>query len=466
MVGITSYGAYIPMLRLSLAASAGGKPGGPEKAVANWDEDAVTMAVAAAVDCLRGVDRATVDGVLFASTSYPFKEKQAAAIVARALDLRRDVLTADLGDSLRAGTTALRAAGDTVKAGSAGRVLVVASDTRMAAPRSAMEASLGDGAAAFLVGGTDVALGVAAHHAVADEIIDVWRTEGDPFVHAWEDRFVVDHGYRQNVLEAVRGILRATGFGAKDFARLVLYGPDARSHAALVRELGFDPAQAEDPLFGRVGNVGAAFTPLLLASALARTKAGERILVVAYGDGAEAFVLETTPVAERLEGRRGVAWHLARRAELPGYDMYLRFRQLLVTEHDRRAGAGISATKHFRDRDDDLTLLAQRCRRCGCTQYPRQRVCFRCHARDEFDRVRLSDRIGAVKSFTFDNFAGSPNPPLIATVTDVDGARLYLQMTDASPREVKLDMPVELTFRKIHEAGGAPNYYWKCTPVR
>src|SRR5207248_6156469 len=151
-------------LRLSLAASTGGKPGGPEKTVANWDEDAVTMAVAAAVDCLRGVDRAAVDGVLFASTSYPFKEKQAAAIVARALDLRRDVLTADVGDSLRAGTTALRAAADAVKAGSAKRVLVVAGEARLAAPRSALEPNLGDGAAAFVVGADDVAVAVAASH--------------------------------------------------------------------------------------------------------------------------------------------------------------------------------------------------------------------------------------------------------------------------------------------------------------
>ena len=102
---------------------------------------------------------------------------------------------------------------------------------------------------------------------------------------------------------------------------------------------------------------------------------------------------------------------------------------------------------------------------CGA-QYPFQRVCYRCYAKDDFDKVRLSDRLGTLKSFTFDYFAGSPDPPLIATVTDVEGARLYLQMTDASPKEVKLDLPVELTFRRIHEAGGTPNYYWKCTPVR
>src|SRR3989304_5772197 len=52
MVGITSYGAYVPMLRLPLAAIAGGGPktrsgGGGGKAVANFDEDRVTMAGAA-----------------------------------------------------------------------------------------------------------------------------------------------------------------------------------------------------------------------------------------------------------------------------------------------------------------------------------------------------------------------------------------------------------------------------------
>ncbi len=469
MVGITAYGAYVPMLRLPLATIGGGqpRPGGPEKAVANWDEDAVTMGVAAAVDCLRGRDRAEVDAVLFASTSYPFKEKQGAAILAKALDLRRDVYTSDVGDTLRAGTNALRAAVDAVTAGSARRVLVVASDVRMAAPRSGLEANLGDGAAAFLVGAGDVAVAVEAVHSIADEIVDVWRTEGDPFVHAWEDRFVVDHGYRACVREAVRGLLEKTGLGAADVATFVCYGPDARAHATAVRDSGFDAkTQVQDPLFGKLGNAGAALAPLLLAAAIERATAGQRLVLVGYGDGADALLLSTTPQVERLEGRRGVGWHLARRAELGSYDLYLRFRQLLATEHDRRAGAGLSATKHFRDRDADVSLLAQQCRRCGQTQFPRQRVCFTCFAKDEFEPVRLSDRIGTVKSFTFDNFAGSPNPPMVAGIVDVEGARLYIQMTDVHPKEVMLGMPVELTFRKIHDAGGTPNYFWKSTPVR
>jgi 3-hydroxy-3-methylglutaryl CoA synthase len=469
MAGITSYGAYIPRLRLPLAAISGGapKPGGPEKAVANWDEDTLTMGVAAAIECLKGIERATIDAVLFASTTYPFKEKQGAAIIAKALDLRRDVYTADLGDSLRAGTSALRTGLDAIKAGSAKRVLVVVSDTRMAAPRSAIESSLGDAAAAFLLGADDVAAEITALHSVSDEIIDVWRTEGDPFVHAWEDRFVVDHGYRTNVREVVKGLLAKAGVTAKDVSKAALYGPDARAHATVVRELGLDAAsQVQDALFGKVGSAGAALAPLLLAGALEQAKAGQKILVVAYGDGADALLLETTPLVERLEGRRGVTWHLARRAEMKNYDTYLRFRQFIATEHDRRAGAGLSATKHFRDRDEDLTLIGQKCRRCGQSQFPRQRVCYHCFARDEFDKIRLSDRVGAVRSFTFDNFAGSPTPPLVAGIVEIEGARLYIQMTDVDPKEVKLAMPVELTFRKIHEAGGTPNYFWKSTPLR
>lgn len=469
MVGITSFGAYIPYLRLPLAAISGGKKaeGGPEKAVANYDEDALTLAVAAGIDCLRGIDRKTIDGVLFASTSYAFKEKQGAAIVAKALDLRRDVLTADVGDSLRAGTNALRAAIDSVKAGSAKRVLVVIGDTRMAAPRSALEGNLGDAGVAFLVGDSDVAASVTGTHSVADEIIDVWRTEGDPFVHSWEDRFVVDHGYRANVKEVVSGLLKKQGLELKDFAKLVLFGPDKRSHGALARELKFDPsAQLQDAFFGQIGNCGAAFAPLQLAAALEDAKPGDKLLLVNYGDGADAFAIEVGPAIEKLRDRRAVRWYLKRRGEIPTYDMYLRFRQLLATEHDRRAGAGLSATKHFRDRDYEVSLLAQKCRKCSQVQYPHQRVCFSCYAKDEFDHVRLSDQIGALKSFTFDNFAGSPNPPLVATVTDILGARLYIQMTDANPKEVKLDLPVEMTFRKIHDAGGTPNYYWKCTPAR
>ncbi|MBW2698065.1 MAG: hydroxymethylglutaryl-CoA synthase family protein, partial [Deltaproteobacteria bacterium] len=254
MIGITSYGAYIPRYRLPLGALGGRRAGegGPEKAVAWNDEDSVTMAVAAAGNCLRDFDRQRVDALYFASTSYAFREKQAAALVARALDLPRDLHCADFASSLRAGTSALRAAADAVKAGSARCVLVVASDCRLGAPGSGLERNSGDGAAAFLVCDADVIAVIEAAHSVSDEIVDVWRGSGDTFVHSWEDRFVVQEGYVPRTLEAVQGLLEKSGCAVSDFAKLALYAPDQRSHATVARQLGIEADSLCDPLFGRL----------------------------------------------------------------------------------------------------------------------------------------------------------------------------------------------------------------------
>ncbi|GIW44222.1 MAG: ACP synthase [Candidatus Binatia bacterium] len=470
-IGIRSQAAYIPMLRLSLGAISGGRKasgGGGEKAVAYFDEDAVTMAVAAGSNCLEGLDRSGVDALYFASTSYPYREKQGAALIAKALDLRREVLTADVTDSTRAATVALRAALDAVRAGTARNALVIAADARPAPPRTPMERNFGDAAVAFLIGSEDVAAIFEEQVFLAEEIIDVWRTEWDRFVRSWEERFVVERGYTENTVAAIRALLEKAGAKPGDFRRLVAYTPDARSLQGVARATGFDPkTQLQDPLFGRVGNCGAAFAPLLLAAALEEAQEGQRFLWANYGDGADAMVVRTTAAVARLARRRGVQWHLARRRELTDYDRYLNYRNLYPTESDRRAGQGVSATVHYRDRNEDIAFHGQRCRRCGTEQFPFQRVCFQCFARDDFDEIRLAERQGKVMSFTFDYFAGSPDPPLIVTTIEVEGgARVYLQMTDASPSEVKLDMPVEFTFRKIHEYGGTPNYFWKCTPVR
>jgi len=472
MVGIRSQAAYVPMLRLSLAAIAGGGrksgTGSGERAVAYYDEDAVTMGVAAATSCLEGFDRALVDGVIFASTSYPYKEKQAASIIAKALDLRRDVMTADLTDSLRAGSSALRAACDSVKAGSARNVLVIASDMRLAPPRSALEKNLGDGAAAFLISDTEVCATIDHHHVVSDEIIDVWRLDQQPFVRSWEDRFVVLHGYTTSTVDAIRGLLQKSGLTARDFTKVALFSPDARSFAAVAKATGLDAkTQIQDLMFGKVGNTGVAFAPMLLAGALEEAQPGQRLLMVSSGDGAEAFAITATDTVATLRTRRGLRWHLERRAGLDDYEKYLAFRNLQTSDSDRRGGQGVSATVHFRDRHEDISFHGHKCRKCGTEQFPFQRVCFSCFARDDFDEIRLSDRHGKLCSFTFDFFAGSPDAPLVVTMTEIDGgARVYLQMTDASPKEVKLDLPVEMTFRKIHEFGGTPNYFWKCTPVR
>ncbi len=466
MAGIVSYGAYLPRTRLPFALIAGrsAKEGGPERTVAWNDEDALTMAVAASASCLRGLDRSSVDAVLFASTTHPFREKQGAALLARVLDLPREVRTADYAGSLRAGLQALRGALDAVAAGSSRRVLVVASDCRLAAPGSGLETKLGDGAAAFLVGDVDCVASFESAYAVADEIVDVWRAEGDRFVHSWEERFVLQEGYAPRVVEAVRGLLARLAPEAES-ARLALFAPDARSHGEVCRSLRIPAERVQDPLFGRVGDAGTAFAPLLLAASLETLRPGERVIVAGYGDGAEALAFQASAQIEKLEPRRGVSWHLARRRAVKSYDRYLKARGLQTREYEAPRDQGLSATVHHRERDEDLSFCGQRCRRCNAVQFPMQRVCETCFAKDDFERVRLADRVGKLVTYTFDFFFPTPDPPTIVTVTEVEGARVHIQLINVSPEDVKLDMPVEFSFRRIHESGGRPNYYWKAVPL-
>jgi len=467
MSGITSYGAYIPQHRLPLGAIGGrrAKQGGPEKAVAWNDEDCVTMAVAAAVNCLRGFDRERVDAVYFASTSYAFREKQGAALIARALDLRRDLRCADYANSLRAGTAALRAAADAVAAGSARSVLVIASDCRMGAPNSGLERSSGDGAAAFLVGKNDVIARLDTAHAVADEIVDLWRSDGETFVHSWEDRFVVQEGYNPRLVEAVEGLLEESGTSIGDYSKALLYAPDQRSQAGVAHRLGLEAHQLGDAFFGRLGNAGTAFAPLQLAAALESARPGDRLLLASYGDGADALAFSVGEHIEKLDARRGVTWHLERRRQVKSYDHYLKARNLTAAEWETAAGPGLSATIHFRDRDSNLSFRGQKCNACGAVQFPAQRVCESCFAKDDFGALRLSDRIGNVVTYTFDFFFPTPEPPTVVSIIEIEGARVHMQVTNCLPEEVRLGMPVEFELRRIHEAGGRPNYFWKATPA-
>ena len=154
MAGIASYGAYIPYYRLSRAeiAKAWGNAAGPgERAVASYDEDSLTMAVAAARDCLTGIDRASIGGLYFASTTAPYKRSRARLSSPPSWAWRRKRSPWTSPAPCRSGTNALRAALDAVVSGSAQNILVCAADTRLGYPAGPAEMNFGDGAAALLV---------------------------------------------------------------------------------------------------------------------------------------------------------------------------------------------------------------------------------------------------------------------------------------------------------------------------
>jgi len=470
MIGITSYGAYIPMFRLSreeLGRAWGRGSITGEKAVANSDEDSLTMAVEAVRDCLRGQQRNTVDGLYFATTTSPYLEKQSASIIAAAADLRKDIQTIDFTNSLRGGTSALWAALDAVKAESARSVMVTAGDCRVPAPESEMESLVGDGAAALLVGDSNVVVELEDRYSLSSELLDVWRRPSDRFYRTWEDRYVLGN-YKKIMIQTITTMLQRNSLSAKDVSKVAYYAPDPRRHQEIARQLGLDyKSQVQEPLFSQVGNTGAAFAMMMLVAALEEAKPGDRILFASYGDGCDAFLLRVTEGIEAAREHRGIRGHLASKMMLSNYEKYVRFRGLMEREALHYGIDQSSLTYYQRESSQVLSLHGARCRNCNEVHYPIQRVCPWCQAKDDYEEVGFSDKRGKVFTYCMDERAWVADLPLVTCIVDMEGGgRLYSTMTDRIPETVDIDMTVELTFRRVYEAAGFIHYYWKVRQVR
>ena len=481
MVGITSYGAYIPWHRIdrqNFVKAWGGFAIPGERAVASYDEDSLTMSVEAAIDCLRDTDPHTVDGLFFATTTSPYKEKQCSALLAMPLDLRQDIRTADITTSLRSGTTAVALALDTIKAGTASSILVTVADSRMAAPGGMTEQGMGDGAAALLLGTDNVIAEIKDSYSISDEFAGMWRSESDTFVRSWEDRMVLDEGYSKILPQAISGLLNKCGLSPKDFAKAV-FDPssDVRRHGRAAAALGFDPSQLQDPLslFMNVGITGCAMAPMMLVSALEEAKPGDKILFAGYGNGADAFLLEVTDAIEKLGERSGMRKHLESKRMLDNYNDYLRWRDLVPLEMARRPEKQhIRLSAIWRERRVLLGLWGVKCKRCGTPQYDNGamstspiRVCAECQAQDDFENYNFAGRKAKIFSFTHDELAQVADPPASVVLIDFEGGgRAFFDLTDRDPDKIEVGTEVEMTFRKMQFDRGITNYFWKARPIR
>ena len=473
MAGIVSYGAYIPFYRLNRAEIAGAwgmRAATGERAVANYDEDSLTMAVAATRDCIQGIDATKIDGLYFASTTAPYKEKQTAATIATVLGLPQEAITIDFSGSLRSASNALKAAMDAVDSGSRQSILVCVADNRLGYPNGPDEMTFGDGAAAILVGGKEPIAMIDNYYTRYHEIQDVWRSDRDTFVRTAEDRFALDMGYSKIMADCISNFLNNTGLTTADFTKVAIYSPNQRQLRRLSQKLGFDENQVKDILHAGVGNTGSAMGLMNLVAALEQADKGERIMLANYGNGCDIFTLTTTDSITRLKDRRGIKNHLSSKSVMTPYNKYLKWRELIQIQPSARPpleSRKPSPVAQWREVPWELRLTGTKCRQCGTPQYPPQRVCLVCQAKDQFEPYTFFDKPARIFSFSHDYVVESIDPPVTVTFVDFEGGgRLMCDMTDRNTATVEVGMPVEMTFRRLYYVGGIYNYWWKCQPVR
>jgi len=481
MVGITSFGGYVPRYRLNrmivfgsmgwlnpvIITNARG-----EKAVANFDEDAITMAVAAGMDCLRGIDRSALDAVYYASTTAPYKERQNANIVAGALGARETIRTADFAASLKSGTSALLSALEFAAANEGAKAVVCAADCRLGKMASTQEMVFGDGGGALMVGDSDVIAEYKGSYSVSYDFVDHLRGANTKYDRMWEERWIRDLGYGQFIPEVVKGLCEKYGLSPTDFDKVVYPCYYGGARKKINPMFGEDPAKVQDNLLETVGDTGSAHPLLMMAGALETAQPGQKVLLVSFGSGCDALWFEVTDAIAKMQDGRGISRWLARRAELDNYQKYLVWRGMAPPETGLR-GEVDKETRWslvWRDRRSILGFWGGKCKACGTQQWPARRMCVNpdCGAIDQMEPVYLAEKGGTVFSYTGDMLAASLDPPAVYGAVEFDGGgRTVLDFTDCTVEDLAVGNPVDFSFRiKYYDSKrDITNYFWKARPV-
>jgi len=478
MVGVISYGGYIPRLRLermsifrnmgwfapALVMQAQG-----ERSFCNWDEDSLTMAVAASRDCLAGRDKSAVEALYLCSTTLPFADRLNAGIVKAALNMKNEIRASDSTSSLRAGTSALIEAMSVTRNG--GQILVSASDKRMSKTGTNYEMWFGDGAASLLVGETGVIAEFLGSHSTTYDFIDHYRGANRSFDYMWEERWVRDEGYGKIIPETVGGLFKKLSITMDDVDRFVFPCYFKAEHRKIGAKLGAPSEKVMDNLHEVCGETGTAHPLVMFVHALQDSNPGDRILLAGFGQGCDALYFRVTDAIRELPFRHGIKGALANKESTSNYTKFLKFRDILETDMGIRAEASLQTALSvlWRKRGSVLGLVGGRCKECGTPQFPPSKMCVnpRCRAVDTQEPYEFADIPAHVKSFTGDHLAVSVDPPAIYGFIQFDGGgRIMANFTDCELSDVHVGQRVGMSFRKLYtdEERGFTGYFWKAVP--
>ena len=469
-VGITAYGAYVPMRRFERSAMhectgwfAPGLPIDGERAWCGWDEDVLTMSLEAARDCLSGLgDAPKLTTVTLASTTSPFSDRLGAAVLCGALSLAGDAVTADIGGSQRAGTSALLQA--LLASRPDEQSLCVCAEQIRSRSASIEEALCGDGAAAFATGTDTIVAECLGWHSLTADFVDHFRAREQTFNYAWESRWVRDEGIATLVPETVRQALVRASIDPGMVDRFIFPSLIRGAAKAVARQVGIRPDAVSDSLEAVVGNCGAAAPLLELSLALETAEPGEVIVVAAFGSGADAIVFRRTTSAG-AGPRTGISGWLRRRRLNNNYLKFLAARGLIELEGGIRAefDQKQSMSALWRNRRALSGLQGAKDPTSGRVIFPPPPGPLD----DETEFYVLADDVARIVTFTADRLAYSLDPPTCYGVIDFPvGSRMSAEFCDVQPEDLEVEMNVRMMFRikALDKQRDFRSYFWKATP--
>jgi len=484
MVGITAYGGYVPRLRLQRSAAAKanawlnpglmGKAKG-ERSMANWDEDAITMAVEAARDALGpSDDRSHINALIFATTTGAFSDRLNAGIVSAALTLEPTAGASDVTGSQRAGLVALSTALATVNGAPTNanvNVLVAAADRRRARAASSQELDFGDAAAAFVVGAKDTLADWIGGATATTDFVDHFRGAGEDFDYNWEERWIRDEGFAKIVPPVVERALKSAKLKPEEVDVFILPSTFKGVAESIAKKLKMKPEAVRDNLASQLGEAGCAHALVMFAHALETAKPGQVFVVAQFGQGCEVNVFRTTDRITTWKPERGISGWLADGKPETNYMKWLVFNGLVEWEKGMRAEKDnkTALTTLYRNNDMILGLVGGRCTETGTVQFPRTRISVNPNnaAVDTQVPYKFAEKPASILSWSADNLTYAMSPPNhYGMMVFEGGGRIFMDITDVDPGDVDSGTPVRMTFRvkEWDDRRGFTRYFWKAQP--
>ena len=318
MIGIVSYGSYVPRYRLKLASIAEawkknarevvGSLGIEEKAVPGIDEDAVTIAIEAGYDALTSSElpASVIEALFVGSESHPYAVNPTSTIVGELLGIGHDYLAADMEFACKAGTAGIQAIAGLIGAGHARFGMAIGADTAQSKPHDALEYTSATAGVALMLGSDTPAAILRAETSYSSDTPDFWRRDGIRYPsHA--GRFTGEPAYFTHVLGSSTKLLNMTGLAPDALDYCVFHMPNGKFPRDVAKRLGFTREQVIPSLVvDHIGNPYSASSMLGLAATLDIAKPGQKIFMASYGSGAgsDAFVWEVTERILPLQKKR------------------------------------------------------------------------------------------------------------------------------------------------------------------
>ena len=380
-IGIHSYGAYIPamrMLRTAMFDGIGWVQGGLKahargrRSYAQWDEDSITMSVEACRHAMAETD-ADAGRLVFASTTAPFLDRQNAGIVATALNLPESTHCYDVAGSQRAALSPL----SEITRSKSGSLMLAAADNTHHKPGNVMEFLSGHGAAAVIVKQDPGLAELIDAVTLYDDFVDHYRTAESGTDYGFEDRWVREAGLGSVAPKAIAQILQANELSPEDIDHFILPMPNPSFAKGLAKTIGIKADAVADPLFETLGHCGAAHPLVMLANVLDRAKPDQWILLTAFGQGFEAILVRTTQALAYYTPAITVERQLDGGHNEDNYVKFLVAADRLDVDWGMRAERDnrTAQTVAYDKRHDIYGFVGGLCESCGTPQFPKSRRC-------------------------------------------------------------------------------------------